>query len=119
MQHSRWGSVLEATAALWLGGSLLCKPFVPCMQVVVFPVGTLLVCKVPLSSLTLSIFNLSCYPSESLRLGRHDKPGDPRGAGRAGAERCEGKMVPSFAFSWRLSPPPGLSLPGQEMAVAT
>lgn len=36
-------------------------------------------------------------PSESCRLGRHDKPGYPRGAGRAGAERREGEPLTPFA----------------------
>lgn len=41
---------------------------------------------------------LSCSPSESFRLGGHDQQGDPRGAGRAGAEGREGNMVTSLAF---------------------
>lgn len=117
---------LKAIAARWFGESLLCEPFVPGVQVGKLPAGTLVVCKMdnfpPHSHGTLFSHQphyLSCYPSESCRLDQYDKLGDPTGVRRAGAEGCEGEMVPSFAFSCGLfSPPVSLSSPGQEMAVA-
>lgn len=111
---SQVGARVAAEAALV--GPCSAGPCVPCIQVRVFAAGTWLVCEKepPLPRFhSPSLFShqsqcLSCSPPESFRLGGHDQQGDPRGAGRAGAEGREGKLVTSFAFF----------RPGQDVAVA-